>query len=275
MHIYQTIRSNIERIGNYDVVPIPPRRLGDPSHHHAFFGLTTNTAPGMFVKMANPSSPFAADLLRREAKLLKKCCHPHILQLRDKGDFEFRFLDGTVEHTPYLVLDFCGTDLFNWTRGGIRTIEWSIARNTIRVLSDTVRYLRNNKIVHGDIRPMNVCVSPHKTWPVTLVDFGSAIQISKKPESLMFRWGEHLPLDEFKTDAVDVFSLGAIAWFLTCSDSHMRRRTHYPRSDPFRKNVPEVAKTILSQIFDYCFLVNASERNHAFDKIFILCNSLK
>ena len=107
---------------------------------------------------------------------MKKLRHDHVLQL-------YEVLDDPKVNKLYLVLQYCKNgDLMQMTKGNARTNScnpltdlqvWDVTRQIMKGL----KYLHDNDIVHGDIKPQNLLVD--KDFVIKIADFG----ISKMIES--------------------------------------------------------------------------------------------
>jgi len=108
----------------------------------------------------------AADLVvrfRRERQILATLEHPHVA----------RFLDGgtTERGEPYFVMEYIeGLPLDRYCEANGLTVEQRLA--LFRQVCDAVQHAHRSLIVHRDIKPGNVLVTPQGT--PKLLDFGIA-----------------------------------------------------------------------------------------------------
>ncbi|GMH50991.1 hypothetical protein TL16_g00921 [Triparma laevis f. inornata] len=129
----------------------------------------------LMKKSVGMSSTFMDDV-KREIAIMKKLRHDHVLQL-------YEVLDDPKVNKLYLVLQYCKNgDLMQMTKGNARTNScnpltdlqvWDVTRQIMKGL----KYLHDNDIVHGDIKPQNLLVD--KDFVIKIADFG----ISKMIES--------------------------------------------------------------------------------------------
>ena len=159
--------------------------------------------------------------LRRETDILKNLHHPGLPQV---SDF---FIDHGMVYT---VMDFIeGTDMGK-LNCGIRYLDEETMLSWLLEMADILSYLHSRKepVIHSDIKPGNVIVTPQNT--ICLIDFNislsgqvygrvqgfsanfaspeqvaiaSAIMAGKRPSFVL-------------TPASDVYSTGALFYYLMC-----------------------------------------------------------
>jgi len=118
------------------------------------------------VKLAAPNVPGAAASLAREARLLSRVHHPHIVHVFDYGHLP----DGV----DYLLMEYVsGVELHAWieSHGPMRTER---ALPVLRQLASAIDHLHANGIVHADVKPANVLFDPCAGDFCKLIDFGVA-----------------------------------------------------------------------------------------------------
>src|SRR5450631_1282595 len=105
----------------------------------------------------------AVTQIRHEANMLARLSHAHIARLFDAGVSE--------NGQPYLILEYVEGEAIN-QYCQIRVLP--LAKRLLLFLDvlDAVAYAQSQLIVHGDLKPSNVLVTPCGT--VKLVDFGVA-----------------------------------------------------------------------------------------------------
>ena len=160
-------------------------------------------------------------LLRRETDILKNLHHPGLPQV-----YDFFIDHGMV----YTVMDFIeGTDMGK-LNCGIRYLDEETMLSWLLEMADILSYLHSRKepVIHSDIKPGNVIVTPQNT--ICLIDFNislsgqvygrvqgfsanfaspeqvaiaSAIMAGKRPSFVL-------------TPASDVYSTGALFYYLMC-----------------------------------------------------------
>lgn len=105
------------------------------------------------------------DKVRREIAIMKKCLHPHIVQLREA-------LDDTSLYKVYLVLEYCEGGEIAWEKNnvGAPALTFAKARLFFRDLVLGLEYLHFQGIIHRDIKPANMLL--HANGAVKISDFG-------------------------------------------------------------------------------------------------------
>jgi serine/threonine-protein kinase len=153
----------------------------------------------------------AEELLRfqREARLLAKLTHPGIAVVHEV------VTDGPG--APYLVMDFVpGSSLEALCRG--EGLDPARAARIVRGVAEIVAHAHAAGVVHRDLKPQNVMVTPEER-PVVL-DFGLARQLEGEGEPLT-RTGDFLGTPAYMAPeqvqgardvgpTADVYALGAI-----------------------------------------------------------------
>ena len=78
--------------------------------------------------------------------------------------------------TDYIVIDFIEGDTLAdlMKRNDSRLKNKKFVKKLMRELIDVVEYLHNRNIVHCDIKPDNIIISPYHDRPATLIDFDKA-----------------------------------------------------------------------------------------------------
>ncbi|KAF9890246.1 hypothetical protein FE257_006158 [Aspergillus nanangensis] len=155
-----------------------------------------------------------------ELNLLQKMVHPHIVPVSDWFESKDKFyivsplvtggelLDRISEHGKYTEKD---------------------ASQSIRQVLEAVHYLHQRNIIHQDINPKNLrYLTPDLNSPLVLVDCGIAKMLHPPEEmwpGLTESMGYAAPevmLRKGHGKAVDIWSLGVIAYVLLCGYSPFR-----------------------------------------------------
>lgn len=152
-----------ERIGSYRVVELlgqggmgavykAERDAGDFDHHVA-------------IKLIRPGalSPGLIERFERERQILASLSHPHIARLYDGGT--------TGEGEPFFVMEYIeGVPITKWAeeQGLSRAERLALMVEVCRA----VGFAHQNLIIHRDLTPSNVLVTPDGT--PKLIDFGIA-----------------------------------------------------------------------------------------------------
>src|ERR1700730_3891435 len=146
----------------------------------------------------------------REAKVLKKLNHPHILRILDAG-----FQDGV----PYLVTEYAAggslRDYLNKTNGLPITLNKTI--NILTQIGQALDYTHQQHIIHRDLKPENILFN--QEGEALLADFGIAILLASTRTGLFGVSGTppYMAPEQFEglASAKSVqYSLGCIAYEL-------------------------------------------------------------
>ena len=138
--------------GGMGAVYVASRERGDFAHVVA-------------IKIIKPGllSSALVERFRRERQTLAGLSHPNIAQLFDGGE--------TKDGAPYLVMEYVsGTPILEWIAAHGPGREARLA--LIEQIGRAVAFAHRNLIVHRDITPGNVLVTPDGL--VKLIDFGIA-----------------------------------------------------------------------------------------------------
>eukprot|EP01084_Bolivina_argentea_P131188 231597_1 len=147
------------------------------------YRLSTKLGHGAFAVVhkcyrRSDKKPFAVKIIKKkllkpkelqsikdEIQILKNISHPNIINLIDSFD---------GENTVYMVLELCdNNDLFNALVASKHTrFTEQKAAEIIYTLSNALRYLHQNFIVHRDMKPENILFGLDGT--IKISDFGLA-----------------------------------------------------------------------------------------------------
>ncbi|ODQ83070.1 hypothetical protein BABINDRAFT_164780 [Babjeviella inositovora NRRL Y-12698] len=103
------------------------------------------------------------DKIKREIAIMKKCDHPHVVQLRE-------VLDDVNSRKIYLVLEYLETGEIVWQAENGPALTFVKARSVFRDVVQGLEYLHYQGIIHRDIKPGNLLVSSDGV--VKISDFG-------------------------------------------------------------------------------------------------------
>jgi len=145
--VYLAFDPNLER-------QVAIKAIGTPGEQHSVDLSSTNDM----------------QMLLREARTVSKFQHPNIVSI-----YEIGFIGAA----PYLVLEYIAGPLLSHTVKAHRTgvpIDQAIA--LITQVVDGLAYAHDHGIIHGDLKPANVLVTPTKIAKIT--DFGIARRIGEQ-----------------------------------------------------------------------------------------------
>jgi hypothetical protein len=191
------------RLGRYEIEDV----LGTGASSTVY--RARDTGDGTRVALKRPSAAGDPAHWEIEARLLSELSHPGLASLVD----HFEEPTGVYNIVMRLVE---GIDLarLRWDQGG----QGLPVRDVMRWIGqacETVQYLHEQQIVHGDVKPRNLVVGGER---VVLVDFGLATRMSG--EGAVARGGTpgYIAPELFAGEAVsfrsDVFAIAASAWDL-------------------------------------------------------------
>eukprot|EP00636_Phaeomonas_parva_P015134 CAMPEP_0118880926 /NCGR_PEP_ID=MMETSP1163-20130328/20453_1 /TAXON_ID=124430 /ORGANISM="Phaeomonas parva, Strain CCMP2877" /LENGTH=358 /DNA_ID=CAMNT_0006817527 /DNA_START=148 /DNA_END=1221 /DNA_ORIENTATION=+ len=199
-----------------------------------------------------------------EVAVLRRLDHPNIVRLRETFDTHRNF---------YMIMELCcGGELFDRIVEREHYTE-SQARQCLREVVEAIAYCHRNNIAHRDLKPENLLYSSEsEDASIKVADFGLAVLLDENalthtacgtpgyvaPEILRQEW---------YGIAVDIWSLGVIAYILMCGFppfydednatlyEHIKRG-EYDYPSPFWDHVSESAKDLI----DHMLVVNPRKR---------------
>ncbi|HEX6987871.1 MAG TPA: Stk1 family PASTA domain-containing Ser/Thr kinase, partial [Bacillota bacterium] len=118
------------------------------------------------VKVLRPEFAHDAQFLRRfsrEARAAAQLCHPNIVQVYDVGR------DGNVD---YIVMEYVDGRTLKDKIQEEAPFKPSVAVNLARQVLEALRHAHQHGVVHRDIKPQNILLTP--TGEVKVTDFGIA-----------------------------------------------------------------------------------------------------
>jgi len=165
--------------------------------------------------------------LASEISVLQRANHPHIVNL-------YETIKRPEKSRIYLVLEYCsGSDLSRYMKKHGRLSE-ERARYFMRQLCDGLKHLRALNLMHRDLKPQNLLLSPgDEDNKVTLkiADFGFArdLSIHGLADTLcgspLYMAPEILQYKQYDVKA-DLWSVGAILYELVCGTSPFSGSNH-------------------------------------------------
>ena len=158
---------------------------------------------------------------KREARILSKLgSSTNVIAIIESGIYS-----DILEDRVYIVLSKCHHEnlrqfLSNRKNAGIE-FDLDQANDFAHQIINGVCYIHDNKIVHLDLKPSNILLSPDKRL-IKICDFGLSLEL-KSISSKIFLEGQfgtigYRPVESFGNDWVslksDIFSLGAVFFHL-------------------------------------------------------------
>lgn len=167
------------------------------------------------VKVLRPSLVGDPEFLmrfKREAQAAANLSHPNIVTVHDVGQ------DGPKTH--YIVMEYVGgQDLKKVIRARKEPFEVDAALAIIIEVCKAVGYAHRAGLVHCDVKPQNILITPDNSIKVT--DFGIARALSAaQPDTEDMVWGSphyfspEQAMGEPPTPASDVYSIGVVMFEL-------------------------------------------------------------
>lgn len=197
-------QTKIEHIYNIDYSVV----IGKGSFSRIFKALDSRTNKIVAVKCVKLKklTPQCKKLLISEISLLKSINHPNIIKCLD------HFI---TDKMIYIILEYCPKgDLSQFLQNN--HLEENEVKMYFLQLIESVKYLRDNKIMHRDIKPTNILMSSDNE--LKLSDFGLAKRY-QKPSLLSeticgspLYMAPELLFEKQYTNTCDVWSLGIVLY---------------------------------------------------------------
>lgn len=181
-----------------------------------------------------------------EAQTLTKLDNSHVVKVVDV--FE-------ENNTAYIVMDYIPGETLQKKIKRNGAISFQEAVNYIAQLSEAVAYIHSKHILHRDIKPDNVMITPEEQ--VVLIDFGSArtfVHDEVQNHTTILTQG-YAPIEQYssttkKGNYTDIYALGAVFYFILTGEKPMeatsRINEHFPTPRELNPNIPEdVDRTIM------------------------------
>lgn len=251
-------------LADYDVDEVP---LGIGSMGVVYKARHRKLNRFVALKMIGGTSSRIADLFHCEAKAVAQLQHPNIVQIFEIGQHEGH---------PFLALEFVGGGALDQMLDG-RPLSAKRAAELVRTLALAVDYAHRHGIVHCDLKPSNILITPE--GEPKIADFGVAKWLESDSH-----WGEagrvigtprYMAPEQAKGQvgsigpATDVYSLGVILFELLHGQPPSRvpaavtldwLREQAPVPGPLRLRLPPRRPSDLETIILKCLAREPAKR---------------
>lgn len=113
----------------------------------------------------------AAELLRKEALILKRLNNPHIVSLVDQGE--------TRNGEPFIVMDLLHGQTLEELLASEKSLSLDRAAGICLQVASALEYAHSQGVIHKDIKPSNIMILDAEHDIVVLYDFGIATTIEE------------------------------------------------------------------------------------------------
>ncbi|HWE36144.1 MAG TPA: serine/threonine-protein kinase [Isosphaeraceae bacterium] len=201
------------RLGSYRLI----RQLGSGGMSSVFKGIHDESGLEVAVKVLPrylAKNPTLLQRFLREAKSAESLEHPNIVAIYDRGNDEGRY---------YLVLEYiAGGDLHDRVRNyGPLGIAESV--RVIRASAQGLRYAAGRGVIHRDVKPANLLVTPD--GHVKITDLGLALQVEADEDERVTRDGttvgtvDYMAPEQARDSRAtsvrsDIYSLGCTMYYV-------------------------------------------------------------
>lgn len=151
-----------QRLGNYTIVQL----LGQGGFAEVYLGehVYLKTPAAVKVLQARLSGSDDMDSFLKEAQMIARLVHPHIVRVMDFG------IDSEI---PFLVMDYAPNGTLRQRHRKETRLPLPTIVPYVRQLADALQYAHDEKLIHRDIKPENMLLGRHHE--VLLSDFGIAL----------------------------------------------------------------------------------------------------
>ncbi|XP_040377893.1 serine/threonine-protein kinase ATG1c-like isoform X2 [Oryza brachyantha] len=201
--------SGVRRVGEYVLL----RQIGSGAYARVWLGrhCTRGTEVALKEIAVERLSSKLRESLLSEVDILRRIRHPNVIALHES------IRDGG---RIYLVLEYCrGGDLHSYLQRHKRVSE-SVAKYFIQQLASGLQMLRENNVVHRDLKPQNILlVANNENSILKIADFGFAkfLEPSSLAETLcgspLYMAPEVMQAQKYDAKA-DLWSVGIILYQL-------------------------------------------------------------
>lgn len=168
----------IRHVGKYRLLS----EAGRDGMSIVYHGIHPSLERAVAIKMLSHRVAYRARFRARfqnEAKIISRLRHPNIVEIYDTEDAFATF---------FIIMErLAGKSLELLFEGGKRFTHPQI-RNVVRQVASALQFAHSHDVVHRDIRPSNILLSPE--GKVKLTDFGLALDVAAEPDEM----DEELPV---------------------------------------------------------------------------------
>jgi serine/threonine protein kinase len=214
---------------------------------------TDKNGDSVVIKTLNESvqrSPYFQKLRTtffNEAVMLNQCKHSHIV----------RYIEVLlVEDLPCLVMEYIqGRNLAELLRQSKTPLPEAEALRYIQQISDALIVVHNNKLLHRDVKPLNIMIRHNKNEAV-LIDFGIARNVDPDvpKEITAFSAGKYTPIEQYQDNSTkygphtDIYALSATLYTLLTNspfpNAETRTRTKQDPLKPPKEINPNISDRV-------------------------------
>lgn len=197
------INKNEPVIGNYTII----NKVGSGTFGQVFYAFHTESKQEVAIKIINSKKVYTKQA-QHEIKILtqlKEEDHPCIVKLLDQFQFNYH---------QCLVFEKLSINLYQLL---VNTSHEGISLDLIRKFGKQIlhvlSFLKQNNIIHCDLKPENIVLVNQRCVQLKVIDFGSSCTTTERPhtyiQSRFYRAPEVILGCDYSC-AIDIFSSGCI-----------------------------------------------------------------
>lgn len=211
-------------------------------YHHPYIDID------FAVKIFNPI--FASDEDRvegekrffREARILLRLNHPNIVRIYDVG---------RINGKPFIKLEYVKGETLDKVLQRYSNLPFENASRAVIQILTGLQHAHNQGIIHRDLKPSNVMVATDRKQ-CKIIDFGISAFMDTEGYTRLTKTGEQIAggayIDpvlmekpELRDPRSDIYSAGAIMYFLLCGHSPGADAERYLRNTNTKLNDDQIA----------------------------------
>jgi serine/threonine-protein kinase ULK/ATG1 len=183
--------------------------------------------------------------LNVETQIARECSHPNLISLLDV------FYE---DENVYLIFEYCsGGDLSNYLQLNGCCSE-DVGREIIRQIICGMSYLQNKSILHRDLKPQNILLSPNSNnaifpFTIKIADFGFAKKV--EPDVLsdticgspLYMAPELFEREKYSSK-IDSWSLGVILYEILVGKQPISAKSQYELMYNMKHQKIRIPKTL-------------------------------